>query len=1195
MSEAPAKYTRTTFRRWLSVAFTSGALSISTVILLAIVLFLPILIRPGYSFFGDELFSYWSFSSWLETSFFTWSGGPNTGYTWIIQSAIWPLLAYASGHEWASKLALFFLSFLPGIAAFSGTKILLRHWRLVNRSRETPVATLSALLYGAAFYNAGFNPLPSFSWPYIILPLISALFITGLSTASRKTAVAVAFLSVLGSVNPLWLFSFALVAIPFVLRQIAVAMRTQRTLLSCLSWLFLTSSLVLLFNAFWLIPTYAGYALGASGFFSVYTTGNLISFPALFSASRWPILDILLVGHPAYHFFFSFPRNWTLLNVLLPILSFGSLLTVRGRSPSILLLNVIVLMSAFAAKGVQPPFGDFYLLAAQHLPYGAGAILRNVGWGAWSMMFGYSILIPLTVLSIHERFWDKRVGTGLLRMFYKSGSLSKLRASMPVLISIVLVGTLTYGTLADMQVYTYVHFAPVQIPNEYSRVNAELTNSRLPGKVLWVPDTGYYIWHGGDPLTAWPTTISALPSSTSPDFLNLSPFIPPSDVTVPTTRIGKVLSLTDTKYVVFHGDSSYPNRKVLAWLDNQVDLVPLVRLPFEVRFPPVSRLPENLPGYQITTVPLRDIAMPVLARGETTVVVLNYTIPPEVLSRSRTGTFWAGFGIALEVLPAGVQPPVSDLGGRRIAEAFISNQTAISEESGFVGFDVVVPELAAAQEADLYAWYYGGGFEQLSPLYFIARVPIVPSEYQSEFVLYENMEIVSPVFVPRATLVMYGGFQELLLASQLEQFRPRDWSIVLDPPAGWRAPGRDRVVVVTDGTSTRIVDVSQENVIVLASLVRLLGSLAARDNSQNAELPKAVPGYTVESIPFEVIGPLTVNRTGIDVVSVEYSIPQSVLNESGTGEFWTGFGLAFEVVPAGVQPSAAQMGAVRVGESFWQNQRQLTNNTGIVDFVFPALGSSAGSSVDVYSWYYGGSFRALSPFYYLGRWTMKGAYESEDFGLELGPGNAVRLINASVPVVVRVPAAGTYAVAVTSKGNVSLRAGLTEFTGMNDGNWTSFGPLALAAGSAVLEFHTPNDAYLGTFMMFNAEAASASVFEVLKPVDSPASILSYAKVSQTEWLVELDASRPFFLAFAEPFDHLWKAVVGQQVVDSEPLYGMINGFWIDTTGLLQIHIYYTLQKYLDIGLGITGTTVLGGTLLIMAPRIMRRRNTRGRS
>jgi len=109
----------------------------------------------------------------------------------------------------------------------------------------------------------------------------------------------------------------------------------------------------------------------------------------------------------------------------------------------------------------------------------------------------------------------------------------------------------------------------------------------------------------------------------------------------------------------------------------------------------------------------------------------------------------------------------------------------------------------------------------------------------------------------------------------------------------------------------------------------------------------------------------------------------------------------------------------------------------------------------------------------------------------------------------------------------------------------------------------------------NSNITLESLFNV---TEIPANVKNYSKINPTLWKVQVNATKPFMLSFAESYDPLWEARVykdGKVVekANSLPLYGVINGFWISTTGdNLEIVIRYKPQDWFEIGLVISGIT-----------------------
>jgi hypothetical protein len=104
--------------------------------------------------------------------------------------------------------------------------------------------------------------------------------------------------------------------------------------------------------------------------------------------------------------------------------------------------------------------------------------------------------------------------------------------------------------------------------------------------------------------------------------------------------------------------------------------------------------------------------------------------------------------------------------------------------------------------------------------------------------------------------------------------------------------------------------------------------------------------------------------------------------------------------------------------------------------------------------------------------------------------------------------------------------------------------------------------------------------ELFKTNETPAEVINYTKINPTKYEVKVNATKPFMLSFAEAYDPLWEARIYKdgekvEVVKSIPLYSVINGFWIDETGDLEIEIRYKPQEWFEVGLWISVTTFIG--------------------
>jgi len=95
-------------------------------------------------------------------------------------------------------------------------------------------------------------------------------------------------------------------------------------------------------------------------------------------------------------------------------------------------------------------------------------------------------------------------------------------------------------------------------------------------------------------------------------------------------------------------------------------------------------------------------------------------------------------------------------------------------------------------------------------------------------------------------------------------------------------------------------------------------------------------------------------------------------------------------------------------------------------------------------------------------------------------------------------------------------------------------------------------------------------------------VSNYTKLDPTLYHVKVNASKPFMLAFAESYDPLWTAWVDKidgkpvqpETIRAVPLYSVINGFYINQTGDLDITIEYEPQKWFYMGSAVSITTLM---------------------
>ncbi|WP_004068144.1 hypothetical protein [Thermococcus litoralis] len=174
----------------------------------------------------------------------------------------------------------------------------------------------------------------------------------------------------------------------------------------------------------------------------------------------------------------------------------------------------------------------------------------------------------------------------------------------------------------------------------------------------------------------------------------------------------------------------------------------------------------------------------------------------------------------------------------------------------------------------------------------------------------------------------------------------------------------------------------------------------------------------------------------------------------------------------------------------------------------------------------------------------------------------------------------TYRLALKGNGTFNISIGDYKYVLTVNNSTFEYTPLFyLRNGEYKLEITpTSKDALLDVVWLYSTDK-NETLEELFQTNETPATVQNYTKINPTLWKVKVNATKPFFLTFAESYDPLWEARVyknGKLVekVSPVPVYGVINGFWINQTGNLEIVLRYTPQDWFERGLIISLTTFI---------------------
>jgi hypothetical protein len=104
-----------------------------------------------------------------------------------------------------------------------------------------------------------------------------------------------------------------------------------------------------------------------------------------------------------------------------------------------------------------------------------------------------------------------------------------------------------------------------------------------------------------------------------------------------------------------------------------------------------------------------------------------------------------------------------------------------------------------------------------------------------------------------------------------------------------------------------------------------------------------------------------------------------------------------------------------------------------------------------------------------------------------------------------------------------------------------------------------------SMFLYNSIGNDSKIETLLSVNDSPAPAINYDKIDPTRYVVEVNATKPFWLFLAESYDPYWVAYINNRPIPSVLSYQSINGFPIDSTGELRITLQYTQQSLFNYG------------------------------
>lgn len=431
------------------------------------------------------LFLFRIFHSWLGTKLIS-SGDLHYFHnSYLVERVIWPQI-WQEGNILPSLYA-YPVGFATGLLAWAGLPFLLIErivWLFpfvifsffgafrLSKRRLTPTwSYLAGLFYTVNSYSLmilGGGQM-GVALGYAIVPYVLHAYISLYEHASIRQIVFSALIFGLQII-----FDLRIAYVTFLGMGIYVLIHLFTTPLkqgikiipSFIASILLTS----LFHAFWILPYLVFPGSAVSGLGEEYTSVGALSFFSFADFSH--TLAWLHPNWPENIFgktYFLKPEF-----LVLPILAFSSLLFVRNKSYKnynsynhyIPYFCLLVLLGAFLAKGVNPPFGGIYRFFFERVP---GFVMFRDPTKFYTLIsISYSILIPFALLKIEQFIANKFRRIAFFLPF------------VAISFWVVLLMPAFAGKLNGT-------FQQTQLPEEYQKLTKMLASTEANTRTFWLP------------------------------------------------------------------------------------------------------------------------------------------------------------------------------------------------------------------------------------------------------------------------------------------------------------------------------------------------------------------------------------------------------------------------------------------------------------------------------------------------------------------------------------------------------------------------------------------------------------------------------------------------------------------------------------------------------------------------------------
>jgi hypothetical protein len=576
---------------------------------LVLILLGKLIFGSGYIFYGDEQTTIFFYpKDAYGPLIYSWFNGSPTSSLTVVYSLLSIFSIKLFGTYYSNHLIVFLIPYLSGPLFYFPFIWIMKHFEVKNTYIIRIAAVIGTIFYVVNWQNPNMvTPLYTWGLSYMIAPLLIYLLLKIFNSHKKTDMLAFAVISIFGDSVPMWIVTVALFIIVEIFLSLFKSGFVKRITQMVKDITFLVSFSVLA-NAYFLFQSLGGFFLGVGGQYATFASVSS-SVGVAHTSSFYSLFDVFLYGQPTFNFFGINPKNFTLLNVSLPLIvivlaCWYCIRRIRinkhfqdttnmnysaewlpNGNPTMMdndmgavstqfkhfiwLMGILLFISLFLSKGYNPPFGDLYNIVIDLSPPGILGITRDVtpflmiSALSYAFIFAFATLFSLGVIYSHLREFKitKKVRFTLNRI-----------VAICLLVLILIGMTATFDETHITMNLTDERFSPIYLPSNISRSVSFINSLHTHGNVMWIPTGGTYPWKNNSVLTNFGANL--VQNSSSPEYIYNYLFEEKGN------QLGTLLNLTDTTYLVYNANATFAfnynveqnKSQILSLLANQTDM-----------------------------------------------------------------------------------------------------------------------------------------------------------------------------------------------------------------------------------------------------------------------------------------------------------------------------------------------------------------------------------------------------------------------------------------------------------------------------------------------------------------------------------------------------------------------------------------------------------------------------------------------